>query len=237
MHEGIPRGGPLVPEALARANAALGNPRGACAIEIYGAIEIAARGRVAVSDDRGGATTLGDGETIRVATEGKTRVRYVAVAGGIDVPEVLGGRGTMLAIGIGGYEGRVLRRGDRVSGSESGGGSASGGGSGSGSGSGSESVIEIEVVEGDWSGGTFTVGAASDRMGTRLEGGTPVVSAAGASTPMVLGAIELTPSGLIVLGPDHPTTGGYPVIAVVRSGSIGRLFSLPIGARAELVAT
>ena len=50
------------------------------------------------------------------------------------------------------------------------------------------------------------------------------------STPMVMGAIELTPSGLIVFGPDHPTTGGYPVVAVVRSASLDRLFSRPIGA-------
>jgi allophanate hydrolase subunit 2 len=27
----------------------------------------------------------------------------------------------------------------------------------------------------------------------------------------------------IVLGPDHPTTGGYPVIAVVRRESLARL--------------
>jgi allophanate hydrolase subunit 2 len=47
---------------------------------------------------------------------------------------------------------------------------------------------------------------------------------------MVIGAIELTPSGLIVLGPDHPTTGGYPVIGVVESGSLDALFGRPLGA-------
>ena len=46
---------------------------------------------------------------------------------------------------------------------------------------------------------------------------------------MVRGAIELTPSGLIVLGPDHPTTGGYPVIAVIRSTSLDAFFARPIG--------
>ena len=51
---------------------------------------------------------------------------------------------------------------------------------------------------------------------------------------MVLGAIELTPSGLVVLGPDHPTTGGYPVVAVVQSAAIGRFLSLRIGARLQL---
>lgn len=47
--------------------------------------------------------------------------------------------------------------------------------------------------------------------------------------PMVLGAIEVTPSGLVVLGPDHPTTGGYPVVAVVTSASLGSLFARPAG--------
>ena len=52
---------------------------------------------------------------------------------------------------------------------------------------------------------------------------------------MVAGAIELTPAGLVVLGPDHPTTGGYPVIAVVPTHALGRLLGRPIGARVRLV--
>ncbi|WP_108661715.1 biotin-dependent carboxyltransferase family protein [Acuticoccus kandeliae] len=39
---------------------------------------------------------------------------YVSVAGGIDVPAVLGARATQLREGFGGYEGRVLARGDRL---------------------------------------------------------------------------------------------------------------------------
>lgn len=37
---------------------------------------------------------------------------YLAVAGGIDVPEVMGSRSTHLRAGFGGYEGRALRGGD-----------------------------------------------------------------------------------------------------------------------------
>lgn len=48
---------------------------------------------------------------------------------------------------------------------------------------------------------------------------------------MVEGAIEVTPAGLVVLGPDHPTTGGYPVIGVVAAASLPRLFARPPGAR------
>src|SRR5207237_2248896 len=36
MHEGIPAGGALVPELLARANRAVGNAPGAAALEIFG---------------------------------------------------------------------------------------------------------------------------------------------------------------------------------------------------------
>jgi allophanate hydrolase subunit 2 len=41
---------------------------------------------------------------------------------------------------------------------------------------------------------------------------------------MVRGAIQVTLSGEpIVLGPDHPTTGGYPLIAAVIRADQGRL--------------
>jgi allophanate hydrolase subunit 2 len=54
---------------------------------------------------------------------------------------------------------------------------------------------------------------------------------------MVQGAIQLPPDGVpIVLGPDHPTTGGYPVVAVVVRRDQGRLLALPIGSAVRLVA-
>lgn len=39
---------------------------------------------------------------------------YLAVAGGIDVPEFLGSRSTYTLIGLGGYEGRALQEGDEL---------------------------------------------------------------------------------------------------------------------------
>jgi 5-oxoprolinase (ATP-hydrolysing) subunit C len=33
----------------------------------------------------------------------------------------------------------------------------------------------------------------------------------------------------IVLGPEHPTTGGYPVIAVIASADLGRFFATRLG--------
>jgi len=48
---------------------------------------------------------------------------------------------------------------------------------------------------------------------------------------MVTGAIQLPPDGLpVILGPDRPTTGGYPVIAVVVDAHLDRLAQLAPGA-------
>jgi allophanate hydrolase subunit 2 len=78
----------------------------------------------------------------------------------------------------------------------------------------------------------FHVAVQSDRVGTRLLG--PPLSRAdadvGASAPMVEGAIQVPASGEpIVLGPDHPTTGGYPVIATVVRRDLGALMAKAIG--------
>jgi allophanate hydrolase subunit 2 len=70
----------------------------------------------------------------------------------------------------------------------------------------------------------WTVLPASDRVGTRLAG--PPIRRRDAddarSAPMVRGAIEVPAGGApLVLGPDHPTTGGYPVLAVVLRADWG----------------
>src|SRR5579884_672456 len=113
MHEGVPPGGALVPELLARANLAVGNGPTDAAIEVFGALTVAARAPVVVATDDGLARPLAPGEPWTVAC-GRARVRYLAVRGGLDVPLVLGGRGTLLVAGIGGHEGRPLRRGDAL---------------------------------------------------------------------------------------------------------------------------
>jgi allophanate hydrolase subunit 2 len=78
----------------------------------------------------------------------------------------------------------------------------------------------------------YRVLPASDRVGTRLAG-PPVLRPADAterSRPMVRGAIELPGDGQpIVLGPEHPTTGGYPVVAVIASADLDRFFAVRIG--------
>jgi allophanate hydrolase subunit 2 len=66
------------------------------------------------------------------------------------------------------------------------------------------------------------------RTGARLDG-PRIARLAGhreRSRPMVQGAIEVPGDGVpIVLGPDHPTTGGYPVLAVVAADDVERVFA------------
>lgn len=66
----------------------------------------------------------------------------------------------------------------------------------------------------------FTITAASDRMGYRLNG--PALHAVNyeelISSPVSYGTIQLLPDGqLIILMADHQTTGGYPKVAHVIS--------------------
>lgn len=86
---------------------------------------------------------------------------------------------------------------------------------------------------------TWTVRPDSDRVGVRLDGAAlPVPSAAGSlpSEPMVPGAIQVPPSGLpVVFGPDHPTTGGYPVLAVVTRAGLDQLAQASAGTSLHFV--
>jgi allophanate hydrolase subunit 2 len=69
----------------------------------------------------------------------------------------------------------------------------------------------------------WRVSASSNRVGIRLEG--PPLERSRTSEllseGLVTGALQVPPSGQpILLLHDHPTTGGYPVIAVVHSDDL-----------------
>jgi biotin-dependent carboxylase-like uncharacterized protein len=251
LHEGVPPGGALVPAGLAIANWAAENAANSAAIETFGRLRGVARGAVRIGRDDGTWTALRDGDFFEVDCVGR-RVTYLAVRGGIDVPLVLGGRGTLLTASLGGHEGRALRRGDVLR-------------AGTDpsvlldparpalSGAGAEPIrvvpgpdLDCAPLEGDTPlvdrllASTFRVDPRSDRIGIRLDGPrlSRSLSDRGPSRPMVRGAVQLPPDGTpIVLGPDHPTTGGYPVIATVTSLDLGRLSALPIGAPVRFTAT
>ena len=238
MHEGVPRGGALVPELHARANVAARNRADVAALEVTGFITVAARGgAVPLAFDDGSARVLREGESC------VCRAAYVAVRGGIGIPAVLGGRGTLLVAALGGFEGRVLRAGDALP-------------------VGDAPIVDaplpaapdlerpIRVVLGPdldrfdaaavdvLLGASFALTAQRDRVGIRLSGAVvPRRDAdAGVSAPMVRGAIQIPPSGdPIVLGPDHPTIGGYPVLATVVSADCGALAARRTGASVRFV--
>ncbi|MBO1336318.1 biotin-dependent carboxyltransferase family protein [Streptomyces sp. VRA16 Mangrove soil] len=70
---------------------------------------------------------------------------------------------------------------------------------------------------------SFTVSSHSNRIGLRTEGPSLERESAGElpSEGMVLGAVQVPPDGRpVVFLHDHPTTGGYPVIAVVAEESL-----------------
>jgi biotin-dependent carboxylase-like uncharacterized protein len=249
MHHGVPPGGPLVPELLALANRTVGNAWGLAALESFGRLELRVRGREARVCVDGRAFRVAEAETFTVPAPESTSVRYVAVDGGLAVPEVLGGRGTLLVARLGGHEGRALRPGDTL---------PLGDGGGTPEtlepGDALDATVPIRVTLGpdlerfdaatraSLLADTFTVSPASDRVGMRLRG--PALAhgdeGAGTSRPMVRGAIQVTLSGEpIVLGPDHPTTGGYPLIAAVIRADWGRLCARRPGApvRFQAVST
>ena len=200
----------------------------------------------------------GRGSRLRFGRRGAGARAYLAVAGGIDVPPVLGSRSTDLASGLGGFAGRPLRVDDRLRvGHRTGlrvprvppvvpavlprGGAT------------------VRVMLGPDEGrfgpramavfgqARFTLGPESNRMGYRLCGPSlelartdPLLSSA---TPA--GTVQVPPSGQpILLMVDRQTTGGYAKIATVISADLplagqlapGDWIAFEVCARREAVA-
>lgn len=109
-------------------------------------------------------------------------------------------------------------------------------------------VWEIRVQPGpraDWlddvqhlHGAEFVVGAGSNRVGLRLEApAAPLGRRPGelTSEPTVLGAVQLPASGQpVIFLADHPTTGGYPVVAVVLDADLDLCARVRPGERVRL---
>ena len=78
----------------------------------------------------------------------------------------------------------------------------------------------------------------SNRVALRLDGPPLTRAVAGelASEGLVLGAVQVPHDGRpVVFGPDHPVTGGYPVVAVLTAGGVTRAAQLRPGDRARFV--
>jgi antagonist of KipI len=240
---GVPVSGAMDPWALRAANLLVGNGEGAAALEITlvgPALRFDGPGVVAVTGgdlgaclnghpiDLWRAVSVSAGSELTFSGRRSGMRAYLGVAGGVDVPPVLGSRSTFVKSALGGYEGRALAAGDRVP-----------------IGACLDAAVPacgrmhtVRVVMGPqedaftddgirtFLSGTFTVTPQSDRVGCRLSG-PPVRHVQGAdivSDGTSFGAIQVSGDGLpIVLMADRGTTGGYTKIATVASVDLPHL--------------
>ncbi|QQA41902.1 biotin-dependent carboxyltransferase family protein [Pelagovum pacificum] len=129
LHLGISRAGAMDRLAFALGNALLGNPPGAAAIEVaMFPFRVRFEADTCIALTGADAEASLDGRRLPPAwvlpvkagqelTLGGTDIgarAYISIAGGIDVPEVLGSRSTDLKSGFGGLDGRGLAKGDRL---------------------------------------------------------------------------------------------------------------------------
>jgi biotin-dependent carboxylase-like uncharacterized protein len=238
--------------SYALANRLLGNAPGAAALEVtLGGLEVEATGVVWVcvtgapapltvdgrAEPTGAVLALRPGQRLRLGLPATGLRSYLAVRGGVDAPSLLGSRArdTLARLGP-----EPVRAGDRLGAGQDGTG---------------EMLVDavppmtyddrpaLRVVPGpraDWVTDAdrlveqaWRVGAASDRIGLRLEGD-PFAPAPGKgelpSEGALRGAIQVPPGGgPVVFGPDHPVTGGYPVVGVVVDADTDRLAQLRPG--------
>jgi antagonist of KipI len=252
---GVSAAGAADPLSLRLANLLAGNPENAAALEmtlVGGAFRFETATVVALAGSDF-APTL-DGRPLpmlqsaavaagQVLACGATRSgarAYLAVRGGLVVDALLGGATTHLPSGLGGVEGRALRAGDRLP---------------IGAADGPATALSFDPAQlsrlaprrhlrvtagaqadhfpaaarAALTESIFTVREDSDRMGLRLEG--PALAAPGGgemlSEGMPLGAVQVPPDGApVILGVDHQTTGGYPVIACVVAADLPALGQL-----------
>lgn len=261
---GVGRGGALDPWAAMVANLAVGNAPDAPVLEctyVGPVLRFTAATVIAVSGAEVNAVAGGRpiavkaGETVDCSAFARGARLYVAVAGGFRAAPVLGGAGTMIGAGFGGFEGRALREGDRL---------ACGGQADGPTPPGvtwhlappilpraKKETIEVRLVPGpDWArifkrmgpGGAvravesrrFQLSSKSDRMGLRLNGDQPFTAPGGGegwSRPVVPGTVQLPPDGLpIVLMGEGQTIGGYAQLGQVASLDLAKLAQARPGA-------
>jgi biotin-dependent carboxylase-like uncharacterized protein len=243
-HLGVPRSGALDGPAAALANRLVGNSVEAAVLETtLGGVSLQASTAMTLAVTGADAPVTVDGRSVAarepVAVRSgqtlcvgpaRTGLRsYVAAAGGIDVPAVLGSRSTDTLSGMGPApltKDQELPVGDPL---------------------GEPRGVDVSVVRplvpptllrfrpgprADWfadealealTRSTYAVSSDSNRVGVRLNGPGLERHRTGElpSEGLVLGAIQVPASGepLVFLN-DHPTTGGYPVVGVVAAGDL-----------------
>jgi len=269
---GICPGGALDALALVLANRLVGNPDGAAGLELtMGGCELRfdTPMRVAWAGDDfdarldgkpvwpGWSVPVRAGQILKFARANRSSHKpgirtWLAVAGGIDVPAILGSRSTDLKAGFGGYEGRALKAGDKLVCGASPLSTSQlaarrfGGRMPPWQIDPADGAIELRIVPGP-EFELFTVASReqlwrdrwritpqSNRMGSRLEGPELKRKRNGdmLSSAVIPGTIQVPPSGQpIVLMGDAQTTGGYPRIGVVIRADLWKLAQAPLDGR------
>jgi len=252
-HLGVPRAGALDAPAADLANRLVGNSSAAAVLETtVGGTTVAFSGAVSVGVTGAEAAVSVDGRAVPFAAavpvpaDGVLRVgpaqrgvrSYVAVAGGITTPEVLGSRATdtLAYVGPGPLrDGDVLPLGEPL-------GRPAPSDLGSARAWRRPAVLRLRLgPRDDWfdeaavrrlTSSTYAVTVESNRVGMRLDGPRLHRSRDGElpSEGLVLGAVQVPPSGLpLVFLHDHPTTGGYPVVGVVEPADLWQCAQLRPG--------
>lgn len=181
-----------------------------------------------------------DGEVLTLGAPESGFRNYVAIRGGADVPEVLGSRSADTMSGIGPAPlviRQVLPVGNATASTAVANPELQPDFPGAG-------VTVLDVIPGpraDWfdqealdslCGQEWLVTPQSNRVGMRLDG-TPLKRTREGELPSegtMAGALQIPPAGLPVLFlADHPITGGYPVIGVVRDEHLDLAAQVPIG--------
>jgi biotin-dependent carboxylase-like uncharacterized protein len=235
-HLGLGRSGVIDQSSAEALNRCLGNPAAAPVLETAGGIvlECVTRCLVAMSGWTAPRLVI-EGERLVVSAVNGRQWAYLAVAGGFTGDEILGSLSADTMAGIAPVNlsvGAELDIGGLVDGSPS-------------------DLIaplasrsNILLLPGphlDRLPDTALASLAStewvvennSRVGVRLTGRAlelPAQSANGQSEPMIVGALQIPPNGCpIILGRDHPVTGGYPVAAVIDDSGISEALGASVG--------
>ena len=188
------------------------------------------------------AVAMQAGSTLKIIQSSSSNCGYLSIHGGWTARNWLESESTHLRLGVSGYAGRALKKGDEL-----------------------EFNIRLKISEqrlfhwtipphrieqvyaaekhicclrgpeffqlGEIAAAQFVtqeffISSKSDRMGFRLKGKNilPAQSNSMVSSPVVRGIVQLLPDGqLIVLMADHQTIGGYPRIGCVIEADLPRL--------------
>lgn len=236
---GVSPGGAVDRQALRMANLLVGNDEGAAVLEIClsgPVLKFHAETVVALVGATGKPQHVSAGETLNFSKLTDGVRACLAVAGGIQVPRILGSMATDLRAAFGGFGGRALRAGDQLNFGETTRPPRAGDwhvGRPE-----NTSRIELRFIPGvqqhafsqearrRFTHESYQLTARSDRMGARLAGPELLLTEPQEMTSQAVacGSVQVPPDGQpIILLAERQTIGGYPQIGHVISVDLPKL--------------